>query len=137
MAKGTFEQFIAMHKAGTEGFNRGEFESVLAIFPEDAEWHAVSDDPEASVLRGPEEITRWFEGFREIFDEWKSEPLGYEELGRGMALVHHVIRGTSRGAGVPVEVYTWEIWELDTESLQPVRVRQFRTREEAMEVLGS
>ncbi|MGH2955937.1 MAG: hypothetical protein ACRDL6_02960 [Solirubrobacterales bacterium] len=48
MAESGFERFIAIHRAGTEAFNRGDFDSALAVFPEDAEWHAVSDDPETS-----------------------------------------------------------------------------------------
>ena len=36
----------------------------------------------------------------------------------------------SRGAGVPVEVEIWEVWEF--EEMRPVRVRQFLSREEAL-----
>ncbi len=133
MAESGFDQFIAMHKAGIEAFNHGDLDAALATFPEDAEWHAFSDDPEASVLRGPEAVKQFFEEFRSVFDEWRSEPLEYEEVREGTALVHQVIRGTSRGAGVPIEVDTWDLWEVDTESLQPVRVRQFPSRAEALE----
>ena len=126
------EQFIAVHEAGTEAFNRGDLDAAMAPFPDDIEWHAVSDDPESSVLRGPQEIKNFFEGFREVFDEWRSEPVEYEQLGDATALVHHVLRGTSRGAGVPVEVDTWELWDFDPATAQAHRVRQFFTRDEAV-----
>jgi ketosteroid isomerase-like protein len=135
MAESGLKRFIAIHKTGTEAFNRGDLDAALAVFPEDAEWHAVTVDPDSSVLRGPDEIKGFFEGFRDVFEEWRSEVLGYEEIEEGTALVHHVIRGTSRGAGVPVEVDTWDVWEVD-EDMHPIRVRQFLTREEAMEAAG-
>jgi ketosteroid isomerase-like protein len=133
MAQGGFEQFIASHKAGIEAFNRGDLDTALANFPEDAEWHAFSGDPEASVLRGPEAIKRFFEEFRSVFDQWRSEPLDYEQIADGTVLVHQVLRGTSRGAGVPVDVDTWELWEVDTDTLHAIRVRQFPTRADALE----
>jgi len=137
MAETGLERFIAMHKAGTDAFNRGDLADAVSVFSEDTEWHAVSEDPESNVLRGPEAIKLFFEEYRSVFDEWQSEPLGYEEIREGMALVHHVIRGTSRGAGVPVEVDTWEVWEVDVESQQPQRVRQFLSRDEAMEAAAA
>src|SRR4051794_27684289 len=97
--------------------------------PEDLEWHATSQDPEQSVLRGPAEVKAFFQGFRSVFEDWRVEPLDYEQLGESWILVHHVIRGTSRGAGVPVEVETFELWEFEAE--QPVRVRQFFSHDEA------
>jgi ketosteroid isomerase-like protein len=139
MPEGGFDQFIAMHKAGIEAFNRGDLDAALATFPEDAEWHSAAarsvfgHDPEASGLRGPDAVKRFFEELRSVFDEWRSEPLEYEEVREGTALVHQVLRGTSRGAGVPIEFDTWDLWEVDTETLQPVRVRQFPSRADALE----
>jgi ketosteroid isomerase-like protein len=137
MAEADFEGFIAMHRAALEAFNRKDLDGAVAELRDDFEWHAVSEDPETSVLHGPEEVKRFFEDFHGVFDEWHSEPLGYERLGPGTALAHHVLRGTSRGAGVPVEVDTWELWYFDPESLQPLRVRQFLSRDEAMQALES
>lgn len=126
------EQVIELHRAGIEAFNRGDLDAAVASFPEDFEWHAVSDDPETSVLRGPEEVKKFWEGFRDVFEEWRSEPLEYQRLDDGTAYIHHVLRGTSRGARVPVEVDTHELWDIDIEKLEPRRVRQFLSRDEAM-----
>ncbi len=130
MPESLLDAFIAIHREGTQAFNEGDLDRALAGLPDRVEWQAVSDDPEVTVLRGPEQIREWFDGFRAVFDEWRSEPLEYEQLDDRTVFVHHVIRGTSRGAGVPVEVDTFELWEL--EGLQPVRIRQFQSRQEAL-----
>ena len=129
MAEDLLSSFRAGYEQSAAAFNEGDLDRALSGMPEELEWHAVSEDPEQSVLRGPAEIKGFFQGFRNVFDEWRVEPIYFEQLSEASILVHHVIRGTSRGAGVPVEVETWEVWEF--EEMRPVRVRQFLSREEA------
>jgi uncharacterized protein len=122
--------FEPLHRNATEAFNEGDLDAALGGLPEDLEWHPFSTDPQPAVHRGPDEIKRWFEDYRSVFDEWRSVPEAYERAGEASILIHHVIQGTSRGAGVPVEVDVFEIWEFD--GAQPVRVRQFDSRESAL-----
>jgi hypothetical protein len=110
------EYFRATHLAATEAFNRGDLDRALAGLPDRIEWHAVSEDPEQEILRGPEQVKEWFEGFRGVFEGWRSEPREYELVGAATILVHHVITGVSRGAGVPVEVQTFELWQFEGSS---------------------
>jgi ketosteroid isomerase-like protein len=124
--------FRAGYELSSAAFNEGDLDRALAGLPEDLEWHAVSEDPEQEVLRGPAEIKHFFQGFRSVFEKWRVEPIDFERLSDRSILVHHIIRGTSRGAGVPVEVETWEVWEF--EQMRPVRVRQFLSRAEALAV---
>ncbi len=130
MAEELLSTFSAGYEQSSAAFNEGDLDRALSGMPEDLEWHAVSEDPEQSVLRGPAEIKGFFQGFRNVFDEWRVEPLSFEQLSDASILVHHIIRGTSRGAGVPVETETWEVWEF--EEMEPVRVRQFLSRDEAL-----
>ena len=130
MAEDLAARFRPIHEAGTQAFNDGDLEGALGGLPETFEWHPYDADPEESVLRGPEEVQRYFGKYREVFADWHSEPLEYKQLGESTVLVHHVITGTSRGAGVPVEIEVFEVWDLD--DLQPRRVRQFTSRVEAM-----
>ena len=130
MAEALLSWFPASYQQGTEAFNEGDLAGALAWLPDDLEWHATSLDPETRVLRGPAEVIRYFEQFRAVFDDWRIEPLGFEAPTEGSVLVNHAIRGTSRAAGVPVEVITFELWEF--EDGRPFRVRQFFSREEAL-----
>jgi ketosteroid isomerase-like protein len=141
------EDFVSRFRSAYEGssaaFNQGDLDEALGALPEDLEWHAPSEDPEHTVYRGPAEITGWFRDMQSVFDEWRVEVQGVEQLSDNAVLVEHVISGTSRGAGVPVDVVTYEFWEfgpLDTNAhpawdfvgKRPVRVRQFLSREEAL-----
>jgi ketosteroid isomerase-like protein len=122
-------RFRPVHQAGVDAFNSGDLDRALDGLPEDFEWHPYDVDPEESVIRGPQATKAYFHRYMEVFDKWHSEPLEYEQLGESAVLVHHVITGTSRGAGVPVEIQVFEVWEFDGEL--PKRVRQFGSREDA------
>jgi ketosteroid isomerase-like protein len=136
-------RFRTTYEASAAAFNEGDLDQALGMLPEDIEWHAPSEFPDHRIYQGPAEIKVWFEELRSIFDRWQIELRHFDQLSDGAILVHHVIRGTSRGAGVPVEVVTYELWEFSplTESshqawqfleMRPIRVRQFASREEAL-----
>jgi ketosteroid isomerase-like protein len=122
--------FRAVYEQSAAAFNEGDLEHALGGLPEDFEWHAPGEDPDHTVHRGPAEIRDWFEEMRAVFDQWRIELLGFEQVSEESILVHHVIRGTSREAGVPVEVHTFEVWEFD--GLRPLRARQYLSRGAAM-----
>jgi ketosteroid isomerase-like protein len=122
-------RFRPVHEAGAGAFNSGDLDRALDGLPDDFEWHPLDVDPDESLIRGPAAIKDYFQKYREVFDEWHTEPLEYEQLGASAVLVHHVITGTSRGAGVPVKVEVFEVWEFDGDV--PKRARQFASREEA------
>ncbi len=130
MAEDLAARFRPLHQAGTEAFNSGDLNRALGGLPDDFEWHPYDVDPEESVIRGPVAIGEYFRKYRDVFDEWHSEPLEYEQVGEAVVLVHHVITGTSRGAGVPVTVDVFEVWEFDRDV--PRRVHQFGSRDEAI-----
>jgi ketosteroid isomerase-like protein len=123
--------FRPIHEAATAAFNEGDLDAALGGLPDDFEWRPYSSDPEQSVVRGPEALKRYFAGYREVFDEWHSDPLSYEQVGESRVIVHHRITGTSRAAGVPVTEEVFEVWEF--EGGVPMRVSQFESRELALE----
>ena len=135
MAEELLSWFPASYQQGSEAFNEGDLAGALGWLPDDLEWHATNQDPETRVLRGPAEVIRYFEQFRSVFEDWRIEPLSFEGPTEGCVLVNHAIRGTSRAAGVPVEVITFELWEFEGD--RPFRVRQFFSREEALAAAGA
>jgi hypothetical protein len=122
--------FRAVYEQSAVAFNEGDLDKVVGGLPEDFEWHAPSEDMDHAVLRGRAEIKGWFEEFTGVFDQWRIESPEFEQRSESMVLVHYVMRGTSRGARVPVEVHNYEVWEFD--GLRPLRARQFLTREKAL-----
>ena len=114
-----------------EAFRQGDLDSVVQGLPGDLEWHSTSEDPERAVHRGPEQIKELFERFFAVFDEWRVDLRDVERISERALLADYVLRGTSRSAGVPVKLDVYEVWEFD--GPRPFRVRQFRTREAALE----
>lgn len=122
--------FRALYGQSTVAFNEGDLDKALGGLADDFEWHAPEEDADHTVFRGPKEVKGWFAEMRDVFDDWRIELQDFEQLSDSTLLVHHVITGTSRGAGVPVEIHTYEVWEF--EAMRPVRARQFLSREAAM-----
>jgi ketosteroid isomerase-like protein len=127
--------FRALYEQSAVAFNDGDLERALGGLAEDFEWHAPEEDADHTVYRGPAQIKGWFAEMQSVFDDWRIALQGFERLSEDTILVHHVITGTSRGAGVPVEVDTYEVWEFD--GMRPVRARQFLSSETARAAAGS
>jgi ketosteroid isomerase-like protein len=134
VAEDLLTTFRALYEQSAAAFNEGDLDKALGGLPEDFEWRAPTEDPEHTVYRGPAEVKGWFEDMRGVFDRWRIELQGFEQLSESEVLVHHVIRGTSRGGGVPVGVHTFEVWEFD--GLRPLRAQQFLSREAALAAAG-
>jgi ketosteroid isomerase-like protein len=123
--------FRDLYERSAVAFNEGDLEAAVDGLPEDFEWQAPAEDPDHDVQRGPAEIVAWFAEMRSLFEDWRMELRQVERLSEGAILVHHVITGKSRGAGVPVAVDTWEVWEF--EGGVPRRARQFFSRPAALD----
>ena len=121
--------FRPAFKAAVAAFMSGDFDRTVAALPKDLEYHSLQQDPESAVHRGPEAVKRWVRRLSDYFEEWRIDILGFEQPTRAAVLASYVLRGTSRSAGVPVDIQVFELWEFD--GTQPVRARQFATREEA------
>jgi ketosteroid isomerase-like protein len=125
----------AVYEQAAVAFNDGDLDKALGGLAEDFEWHSPEEDADHGVYRGPTEVKAWFAEMRSVFDDWTIELGDFESVSENVVLVDHFIRGTSRGAGVPVEVHTYEVWEFD--AMRPVRARQFLSRESALAAAGS
>jgi hypothetical protein len=143
MAEDLAGPFRSFYEQAAKVFNSRDLDDAVRWLPDDFELHPVGQNPELRVRRGPAEIAAFFGEFHEVFDDWRVEPLEFGQVGEHAVLVHHVLRGRSRSAGVPVEVHTYELWEgrsVNAETsdawkavgMHPVRVRQFLSHEEAL-----
>jgi hypothetical protein len=147
VAEDLASRFRPAYERSAVAFNEGNLGEALGALPEDLEWHGPPQDPDHDVCHGPAEVQVWFEELRSVFDRWQVEVRDVAAVSDRTLVVHHVITGTSRGAGVPVEVVTFEVWEFAPAGqdshpvwqhlgMRPVRVRQFFSREEALAAPG-
>ena len=116
-------------------FGRGDFEAALALIDDDVEWGAPPDMPDSGdTYRGHEGLVKGFGTFMGAWEELRTELEDcFEVGGRVVALTHWI--GRSRGTGIEVDQRVAQVYELHGGKV--VRVRQFRTREEALEAAGA
>jgi ketosteroid isomerase-like protein len=131
VAEDLLSTFQAVYEQSAVAFNEGDLDRALGGLAHDFEYHAPEEDADHALYRGPEEVKGWFAEMQSVFDDWRIELRDFELLSPSSILVDHLIRGTSRAAGVPVEVHTFEVWDFD--GMRPVRARQFLSREAALE----
>ncbi len=113
-----------------DDFNRGDFEAALAKIDEDVEWGDPPDMPDTGgTYRGHAAM---IDGFRRFMGAWEELRVDLDELieegDRVVALTHQV--GRSRGTGIEVDQHIAQVYEFSDGKV--TRVRQFRTREEAL-----
>jgi len=120
--------------AGYELFNRGELDQALVGFSEDIEWVAPDMVPDPGPHRGPEGVRRFWEMWRESFDDFRIEIMEVHDLDEHvvvMARVHG--RGRDSGAQVTTPVFP-QVWTANDGGI--VRMEMFPSEESARAAIG-
>jgi ketosteroid isomerase-like protein len=112
--------------------NRGDLDAAFACYAEAAVWHSRSDEPDTGSYRGLDAIRAQAGTWASMLDDLRFELDDYVDAGE------HVIasgwmcgRGTESGA----EVREPFAWVLRLRDGQVVEVREYRSRDEAIEAL--
>jgi hypothetical protein len=122
------DRFRAGYLRNAEALNRGEPEAAFAWVPPELEWHVLADAPPevpiapASVLRGREEVVRYFSQLIEEWN-WQLHPREFVDPGDGTVVVHAVGTLTGRTSGLRGEIDFTQVWELREDGV-PMRVRE-------------
>jgi ketosteroid isomerase-like protein len=124
---------VEVVREGFEGFARGDVDAVLDRLAADVDWHpAIGPILGVESLRGTEAMRRFlthdlFEGF----DQFRAEPLSFEDLGDDHVLVmaRYVGRGESSGIEMDQKVAT--LYELREGKV--VTMRDYPTRAAALD----
>jgi ketosteroid isomerase-like protein len=103
-------------------------------FDPQIEWHLAADVPDSRTLRGHEQLAEYFAGWAEAFEGLRVEPVEITEVaGRTLAVLH--IQGSVRGSGREVEMD--EVWVYSWRGAKVIEIREYRTKDEALQSLGS
>ena len=124
-------------RQGFAEFARGDLDALLERFDPDINWHAAL----APILgvdssRGREAMRSFLtrDLFEEGFDEFRAEPLAYEDLSDDHVLVmtRYVVRGES--SGIETDHTYATLYEL--REGKAVTMRDYLTRADAIEAAG-
>lgn len=110
-------------------FNRGDFDAALAKLDPEVDWGEPPDMPDAGgAYRGREGVVAEFGRFMSAWDSLRVDLEEVEEVG-GRVVVLTRWLGRSKGTGIEVDQHVAQVYELRDGRV--VRVRQFRTLDEA------
>ena len=115
---------------------RGDLESVLSVSHPDVEYHAATQqalEGDAGVFRGHEGVGRWLRELHELYEDLTSEIVEIRDLG-GQVLVVFVVRARGTGSGITLEQTLAQV--VTVRQGQVTEVREYFSREEALEALG-
>ena len=113
-----------------EAFNRDDFDAALSRVHEDVDWGHPPDMPDVSeAWRNRDQMSA---GIARFMGAWEQLQIGLEVLDDAGDRVVVDTRwvGRSRGTGIEVDQHFAQIYELRDGKI--ARVRQFRTRGEAL-----
>ena len=123
-------------REGFEEFARGDLEAVLERLDPEVEWEpAIAPILGVETIRGREAVLAFFvRDLSEGFDEFRAEPLAYEDLGDGGVLV--TIRYAGRGESSGLEIDQTFVSLYRFRNGMTVGMHDYHTREEALEAAG-
>jgi ketosteroid isomerase-like protein len=124
------QENVALSRAATEAFRRGDIEAFLATMHPEVEIFSTPDLPNPGRFRGRE---GWIEWTSHWFDAWEGfevEIEEYEPVGEHHVLMRARQRAKGVGSGVPVEMQVFYLGEY-RDGLA-VRFHLYATREQAL-----
>lgn len=113
----------------------GDFSALEALSDPSIEWDmsGVTGWVEQEIVRGPQEVLEFLEGWRQSWEGWHFEVEEMREVGREvLAGIHERAKGADTGVSVDQRRYL--LFTLRDGKI--VRVRMFSDRLEALEAVG-
>lgn len=123
---------VELVQAGFAAFAEGG-NKVFEFLAEDVEWRARDDLPDADIYRGHDGVRRLFSRFTDVMESIWFES---EELIDAGEHVVVPLRWGGRGKGSAVEFEEREAWIFTVRDMKIVAIREYATREQAVEAAG-
>ena len=128
------EEPIAVVRRIWEAFGANDPEPGLALFADDIEWTPAADEPETGTLHGREAVQGLFLQWLTAFDDFRSEPLEFIEVG-DLVVVPLKFSGKMRGSGVEVGFDETQVYRVSDGLVR--EVWEYRTKDEAMKAVSA
>ena len=124
---------VAVVRGLYDGWMEGDVEGALERLDPEIVWEAITDAPDAGTYRGHAGARRYMEDWLGDFD---FSPMEFKETVRAgdRLVIAQCGRATGKGSGVETEIhYAVAYWLRDC---RIVEIKEFRTKEEALEAAG-
>jgi ketosteroid isomerase-like protein len=114
---------------------KGDWDSSLDLFAPDVAWEVRTDLPDAEIYTGHEGLRSLVARFEEVVDEMWVRPQEFIPVSGNEVVVPLRWGGRGRASGMDFEERR-ETWVFTVRTDKIARVREFATREEALEAAG-
>jgi ketosteroid isomerase-like protein len=116
-----------------EAWRDGDVKRVRSAFDSEIEWQMAEDEPDARTLRGQTEVLDMLGGWVESFAEFLTTPQDFIDAGEHVVVpITFVAR--PHGADAPVTIEETQVYTVEGGAV--VRVREYRTKVEALQTVG-
>jgi ketosteroid isomerase-like protein len=102
MSQKRAEALAKAHRETLKAFSAGDFETAFAAIAPDVEWRVLPSLPDSRLLRGKDEVVRYFLGLKDFLN-WRVESKEFTDAGNGRFFAH--LQGTRR-QGHRVDLHT-------------------------------
>jgi uncharacterized protein len=125
---------VELVRRGYAALRDGGIDAALAFMDPEFEMDLPPEiGPEPQVVRGHDEIRRWYEGMLEVLDEVRIEPDEFIDAGERIVVPVRII-ATGHRSGVEAVQVTTQVWTV--RGGRAVRMEAFADKERALEAFG-
>jgi ketosteroid isomerase-like protein len=127
------QENVASNRRAIEAGNRGDLVEWLAHFDPEIVWYGLADEPDPGPFRGHQGILALYARWRELLPDLQLEVEEYIDAGE-----YVIVSGRFHGhtADSDAEVVNDEVFVNKYREGKMVEVREYRTREEALEAVA-
>jgi ketosteroid isomerase-like protein len=134
MSQERAEALAEAHREMLKAFSAGDFETAFAAIAPDVEWRVLPSLPDSGLLRGKDEVVRYFLGLRDLL-AWRVESKEFTDAGNGRFFAH--LQGTAVGRATDL-TFTLDFFHVQERGADGLiaRVHEYERRQEALEAAG-
>jgi ketosteroid isomerase-like protein len=127
------QENVEIVKAAIEAYNRQDFDAWMAHFDREIVWWAIADEPEPGPFQGHEAVRKMTARWLDLLPDLRFEVKEYIDAGEYVIVPARIC---GHAAGSDADVAVDDVFVDRVLDGKIVEVREFRTREEALEAVG-
>jgi uncharacterized protein len=124
---------VEVVRGSWEAWSRGDPSAALSYLDEQIVWEPAEDEPDSHTARGVSEVVELIGRWAASFEDFSGEPLEFIDAGDDV-VVPMLFTGRPHGSEQAVTLPETQVFTLRDGKI--VRVREFRTNEQALAALG-
>ena len=124
---------VEVVRGAADAFNRGDVDAWLTHFDRGIVWHAVPDEPDPGPFHGHDAVRAMAARWKDVLSDFRMEAKEFIDAGEYVLMPARML-GRIRDSDAEVTVD--EVYVNKCRNGKIAEVRECRTKEEALEVVG-